>query len=169
MIRIAQVDDVVSLADIERAADATFRDENMAAVANGETMPARDLLRYLNAGRAWVDTDDLDRPIAYLLVDVTDDAVHIEQVSVHPAYAGQGKGRELIETLALWANQQGYSALTLTTFANVPWNAPYYARLGFDIVPPDRLTPGLRKVREHEVSVGLDEWPRVAMRRSLDG
>ncbi|WP_206604336.1 hypothetical protein [Arthrobacter pityocampae] len=63
--------------------------------------------------------------------------------------------------------QQGCSALTLTTFADVPWNAPYYARLGFAIVAPERLTPGLRAVRDHEAAVGLDAWHRVAMRRPL--
>lgn len=64
-------------------------------------------------------------------------------------------------------SHQGCSALTLTTFADVPWNAPYYARLGFEAVPPERLTPGLRAVRDHEATVGLDAWRRVAMRRPL--
>lgn len=146
-----------------------FRSEGMAFVADGVTMPIPELLRYQSAGRAWVDTDELGSPIAYLLLDVVDDSAHIKQVSVHPAHAGQGKGRQLIETAAGWAKQQGYSALTLTTFVDVPWNAPYYARLGFEIVPPSRLTPGLREIRQHEASAGLDAWPRVAMWRSLRG
>ncbi|WP_394247883.1 GNAT family N-acetyltransferase [Arthrobacter pityocampae] len=167
MIRSASVDDLASLPDIERAADATFRDVDMIAIADGGTMPAHDLLRYQEDGRAWIHTDDGGRPTAYLLVDVIDGAAHIEQVSVHPAHAGQGIGRRLIETMALWAKQQGCSALTLTTFADVPWNAPYYARLGFETVPPERLTPGLRTIRDHEAAVGLDAWHRVAMRKSL--
>ena len=57
--------------------------------------------------------------------------------------------------------------MTLTTFAEVPWNAPYYARLGFTILATDQLTPGLRRIRDHEVARGLDAWPRVAMRRPL--
>lgn len=168
MVRFAQVRDVLLLPDIERAADAVFIREGMAAVANGDTMPIGDLLRYQSAGRAWVDTDGLDRPVAYLLVDVVDDAAHIEQVSVHPSHAGQGKGRQLIETAAVWAKQQGFAALTLTTFADVSWNAPYYARLGFELVPANRLTPGLQEVRDHEASTGLDTWPRVVMQRSLN-
>jgi GNAT superfamily N-acetyltransferase len=167
MIRRAQMDDVELLSDIERAADAVFRGEGMEVVAEGETMSVPDLLRYQRAGRAWVDTDEFDRPIAYLLLDVVDGSAHIEQVSVHPSQAGQGKGRQLIEAAAEWANQQGYVMLTLSTFAHVPWNAPYYARLGFEIVPPDRITPGLREIRQHEASAGLDAWPRVVMSRTL--
>lgn len=165
MIRLVQANDVESLPGIERAADAVFGREGMAAVADGATMPIRELLRYQSAGRAFVDTDDLDRPVAYLLLDVVDGSAHIEQVSVHPSHAGQGRGRRLIEAAAAWANQQGYPMLTLTTFADVPWNAPYYSRLGFEIIPTSQLTPGLRKIQQHEASAGLNAWPRVAMRR----
>ncbi len=161
------MEDVKSLADIERAADAVFRSEGMATVADGETMPINDLLRYQRAGRAWVDIDEANRPIAYLLLDVIDGSAHIEQVSVHPTHAGQGKGRQLIEAAAEWAKQQGYVMLTLTTFAHVPWNAPYYARLGFEIIPPEEITPGLQNIRQHEASPGLDAWPRVVMSRTL--
>jgi GNAT superfamily N-acetyltransferase len=167
MIRPARLDDIESLSDIERAADAVFRSEGMAPVADGETMPIPKLQWYQRAGRAWVDTDEADRPIAYLLLDVIDGSAHIEQVSVRPSHAGQGKGRQLIEAAAEWAKQQGYAMLTLTTFANVPWNAPYYARLGFEIIPPDHITPGLREIRRHEASAGLDAWPRVVMSRTL--
>jgi hypothetical protein len=90
MIRLAQVDDVKTLSDIERAADAVFRSEGMAKVADGETMPIPDLLRYQHEGRAWVDTDEFDRSIAYLLLDVIDGSAHIEQVSVYPSHAGRG-------------------------------------------------------------------------------
>jgi GNAT superfamily N-acetyltransferase len=167
MIRLANVGDIKSLSDIERAADEVFRSAGMAPVADGETMPIPELLQYQRAGRAWVDAEDADRPVAYLLLDDIDGMAHIEQVSVHPSYAGLGRGRQLIEAAAQWATQQGYSMLTLTTFADVPWNAPYYARLGFEVVPSDRITPGLRKIRQHEASAGLDAWTRVVMSRKL--
>jgi hypothetical protein len=49
------MEDVESFAGIERAADAVFRSEEMATVADGEIMPINVLLRYQRAGRAWVD------------------------------------------------------------------------------------------------------------------
>ena len=108
-------------------------------------------------------------PVGYLLVDDVDGATHIEQVSVHPSVAGRGIGRALIETAVAHARARGHHRVTLTTFADVPWNAPYYRRLGFDVVPPDDQGPDLRRLRAHEASIGLDRWPRVAMARRLDG
>ena len=62
----------------------------------------------------------------------------------------------------------GLPALTLTTFAYVPWNAPYYARCGFRVLDDAEITPGLRAIREQEAALGLDRWPRVCMRRDLE-
>ena len=58
-------------------------------------------------------------------------------------------------------------ALTLTTFAEVPWNAPYYARCGFTVLDESAIGPDLRAVRAREADHGLDRWPRVCMRRTL--
>ena len=41
-------------------------------------------------------------------------------------------------------------AVTLTTFRDVPWNAPYYERLGFRTLAADEITPGLAAIRAHE-------------------
>lgn len=138
----------------------------MAAVADDEP-PAIDLLdRYLRAGHAWVTDDDTGRPVAYLIYDEVDGAAHIEQVSVHPEAAGRGVGRALIEHLAGRAASAGLLGLTLTTFADVPWNAPYYTRLGFRTLAENELTDGLREIRRAEAAHGLDHWPRVVMRRA---
>jgi len=38
---------------------------------------------------------------------------------------------------------------------------------GDEALPADELTPGLREIRAEEAAHGLDEWPRLAMRRDL--
>ena len=50
-------------------------------------------------------------------------------------------------------------------FADVPWNAPWYARHGWRTHRDPG--PALRAVRDHEAALGLD-WhgPRVVMVRS---
>ncbi|HEX3960074.1 MAG TPA: GNAT family N-acetyltransferase, partial [Trebonia sp.] len=65
------------------------------------------------------------------------------------------------------AAADGLAALTLTTFASVPWNAPYYRRCGFRVLDDEELTSGLRAIRHDEAELGLDRWPRVCMRRDL--
>ena len=85
---------------------------------------------------------------AYLLVDLVDGAAHIEQVSVHPDHARKGLGGALIEHAASWARARDLDSLTLTTYVAVPWNGPYYERLGFRRRTTDEETPGLRAIRE---------------------
>lgn len=168
-IRHATYDELPVLQDIERAAGAAFRGLGMVAVADDEP-PALDVLdHYRRAGRAWVACDADDHPVGYLICEPVDGALHIEQVSVHAKAARRGVGRALLAHAADRAHEQGLTALTLTTFAEVAWNAPYYTRLGFHTLDEAELTPGLRKVRAHEAELGLDRWPRVCMRRDLPG
>ncbi|MGH3498645.1 MAG: GNAT family N-acetyltransferase [Nocardioidaceae bacterium] len=141
----------------------------MASVADDEPPPANVLRAYQEAGRAWVATDVVDQPIAYLVVDVLDEAAHVEQVSVRPDYSRQGLGRQLLDAAESWGRQQGLTVMTLTTFADVPWNGPYYGRLGFRVVPENEWTAGQRRIRKHEADAGLDAWPRVVMQRPLPG
>ncbi len=72
-----------------------------------------------------------------------------------------------MDTAAAWAEQRDLAALTLTTYSDVPWNAPYYERLGFQIMAEDQISDGLRRIREHEEAHGLARWPRVTMRRPV--
>ncbi|MEU0193541.1 GNAT family N-acetyltransferase [Streptomyces afghaniensis] len=166
-IRPATTAELPALQDIERAAGALFRDLGMPEIADDEP-PALDVLeRYRGAGRCWVAADERDHPAAYLVAEPVDGALHIEQVSVHPRAARRGVGRQLLAYAADRAREEGLSALTLTTFAEVPWNAPYYARLGFCTLSEADLTPGLRGIRATEAEHGLDRRPRVCMRAPL--
>lgn len=166
-IRATHPDDLPRLQDIERAAGRCFRDVGMPEVADDEPFSLGELTRYHRDGLAWVAAGDTGIPAAYLLADRVDGNLHVEQVSVHPDHARRGIGRSLLDHLAAHAAHEGVPALTLTTFTDVPWNAPYYARCGFRPLAPAELTPGLRAIRAHEAAHGLDRWPRVCMRREL--
>jgi hypothetical protein len=43
-------------------------------------------------------------------------------------------GRALIDRVRAWAAETGRSTITLTTFAEVPWNGPLFAHLGFIVI-----------------------------------
>ncbi|MEV7084732.1 GNAT family N-acetyltransferase [Streptomyces sp. NPDC093085] len=172
VIRPAAHADLPVLQEIEGAAGEAFRALGMAGIADDAPPSLAVLEGYRSKEGAWVAGlpgigEGAGRPVAYLLDEPVDGAAHIEQVSVHPDAARLGIGRALIDHLAVRARGAGLTALTLTTFAAVPWNAPYYARLGFRTLPEDRLTDGLRAIRRAEAAHGLDRWPRVCMRREL--
>ncbi|ANS69737.1 acetyltransferase [Streptomyces lincolnensis] len=166
-IRAVHLDELTALQDIERAAGQCFREIGMPEIADDEPLTLGELTRYHHAGLAWVAANDTDIPVAYLIADRVDWNLHVEQVSVHPDSARRGIGRLLLDHLAARATSQKVPALTLTTFTEVPWNAPYYARLGFRILDDSRHTPALREIRRREAAHGLDRWPRVYMRRDL--
>lgn len=167
-IRAARSDDLAPLIEIERAAGEMFRTLGMDAVADDDPGLIGQLAPYAEDSRAFVAVDDTDRPVGYLLLAVVDAAAHIEQVSVHPDHARRGIGRALIERGAGWARERGLLGLTLTSYVDVPWNGPYYERLGFRYLATDEETPGLRSIRTHERQSGLDAWPRASMRRDLE-
>jgi ribosomal protein S18 acetylase RimI-like enzyme len=142
----------------------------MPEIAAHEPMTVDAMDAYRRSGRAWVlltaEAPDAT-PVGYALVDVVDGAAHIEQVSVDPAFARQGLGRRLIDHVAAEARGETRTAVTLTTFRDVPWNAPYYQRCGFRVLAESELGPELRAKRDAEATHGLDPALRVCMRRDL--
>ena len=73
-----------------------------------------------------------------------------------------GLGRQLIARVVADARAAGARAVTLTTYRDVPFNAPYYARLGFRVVADD-ADARLATLRAAERAAGIDVAPRVAM------
>jgi ribosomal protein S18 acetylase RimI-like enzyme len=165
LIRPARPDEVDALAQLEMAAGAPFADAGMHDVAAMSRDP-QSLVQFVAAGDAWVADVD-GRAAGYIIVEPVDGCLHIEQVSVHPDFMRRGFGSALLDHVATTARERGYPAVTLTTFRDLPWNGPFYQRNGYRILSADEETPGLRSIRAHEASLGLDRWPRCCMRRDL--
>lgn len=166
-IRRVRPEDVGRLQAIQLAAGSSFRDIGMHAVADSPPLATDSLSGYRRAGRAWAAADEHDDPVGFVVVDVVDGCAHVEQVSVHPAHAGQRIGAMLIDHVAGWAIRHGLAALTLITFRGVPWNAPYYERLGFHELAATDVTPGLAALATAEPDLGRGADSRVCMRREL--
>jgi hypothetical protein len=58
--------------------------------------------------------------------------------------------------------------VVLTTFSDVPWNAPYYRRLGFRDLPAEEWGSELAERVEQEDESGLDRRARVCLVRDVD-
>jgi GNAT superfamily N-acetyltransferase len=167
-IRLATLDDAALLPDIERSAGALFRAiPDIAWIADDDVMSVEAHLRLINAGTCWVGKDANSRPIAFISAERFAQDLHIWEISVHTSAQGQGIGRHLIETAVNHARQSGISAVTLTTFREIVWNEPYYARLGFETLSEDALSPRLRDILAAEIAHGLPGKRRCAMRLPL--
>ena len=160
-IRTARPDELPLLPPIERASGGPFRDFGMPEIADDDPMPLSTLAHL----HVWVAVDP--HPVAWVAVEVLpeDRAAHVEQICVHPDHARRGIGAALLDHVDRWAATRGLEALTLTTFRDIPWNGPYYRRLGFHEVAD--LSPGLTAVVAAETARGLDPATRVGLRRPL--
>jgi GNAT superfamily N-acetyltransferase len=166
VIRPPAPGELARLQEIEVAAGQAFADVGMAEIAAADPPSLATLERYRAADRTWVVTVG-DAVAGYILMDLVDGDAHVEQVSVDPRFRGRRLGGLLLDHVAAVARERGLGAVTLTTFRDVPWNEPYYARCGFRTLAEDELGPGLRALRATEAAHGLDPDQRVCMWRAL--
>ncbi len=165
VIRFARPQDLAALPVIERAAAAQFRATPYSWLADDDSLVSTDI--DLEHEDVWLMVDQEDHPIGFAIVHVLDQSVHLHELDVHPNYARQGLGRRLIVAIADWARTRGATALTLTTFADVLWNGPYYARLGFRTLDLTTISPALQAVRQQEAAAGLPMAQRICMQLDL--
>lgn len=156
-IRVALTRDLDGLREIEVASEQLFADVGIGPFSQDETSSSE---------RAAIVFVSGDPPVGFASVEVIDGVAHLGQLSVLPSASRQGRGSALVSAVCDWASSQNYEAVTLTTFRDVPWNGPFYVRLGFRTL--DDLTPGLAAIRDHEKAIGDDDFgPRIAMRKDL--
>jgi ribosomal protein S18 acetylase RimI-like enzyme len=153
------------------SADAGLRfadidDARVAASAHDAPLTIDELSAHLDDGRAWVATED-EHVVGFAVLDLVDGAAHIEEIDVARDAGRRGHGARLLDAIAQWAQSSGLDAVTLTTFRDVAWNAPWYARNGYRVLHERELTPQLRALRDKEDADGLPADLRVVMRFDL--
>ncbi|SHH19055.1 N-acetylglutamate synthase, GNAT family [Jatrophihabitans endophyticus] len=157
-VRVATEADLATLPELDARAGVVFR---VAGYALPELPLSPDALA--DAAAVFVVGDP---PDGFAWLDEVDGLAHLQEIAVAPRAMRTGLGSRLLEHACAWAGAAGHPALTLTTYADVPWNGPWYAARGF--VEVDDPTPGLRAIRDHERDVGLDDvGRRIVMRRTL--
>lgn len=165
-IRPARPDEAEVLPPIERSAGERFRSIGLDELADGDDLPPEFHRPLAEQGSTWVAERD-GRLIGFIACEAFDDALHIWEFSVRQEAQGQGVGRALLTAAVEGARARGLPAVTLTTFRDVAWNGPFYARCGFAILTDGELNERLAKARANEAAHGLDVQPRCAMRLSL--
>ncbi len=167
LIRLAKPEDAPLLPDIERSAGHLFRQiVGLEWIADDHVMTVDQHLPAILEKSAWVACEE-EATVGFLSAERTLDILHIREVSILASVMGRGIGRRLIQAAIAAANESGLSALTLTTFRDVPWNEPYYQRLGFETLAADDLDQRLATILADEVCAGLPGGRRCAMRLNL--
>lgn len=163
-LRGAKTSEIERVRAIERASATRFLGTSRAALAEDEPTDAVTLAARIASGGLLV-AEEGGEAVAFVMFREVEGCGYIEQIDVAPSHERRGIGARLIEAVADLARERGWPALTLSTFKDVPFNAPYYRRLGFADV--EVLTPAMLAIRAEHVARGLDESMRVFMRRAV--
>lgn len=163
-IRPARADEIDRVRQIERASATRFLGTDLTWLADDEPTDAATLAARIGEGGLLIAAD-ADVAVAFVMFREAEGYAYVEQIDVLPSHARLRIGAALLDAVASVARVRGWSALTLSTFKDVPFNAPYYARLGFAEV--ETLTPGMAQIRAEHEARGLDETARVFMRREV--
>ena len=168
MIRRPHPHEIKLLPQIENTADLRYR---RAALGRVVDMPPANLAS-LEAGRRenrlWVAVSPLNRPVGFALMKFPGGTAWLDQLSVLDRWQRRGFGSALIDRTAAAARARAHRTLYLSTYRDVSWNAPYYARRGFMDVPRGNWPHVFRMQSMEENRHGHPPWRRTIMQRSLD-
>jgi GNAT superfamily N-acetyltransferase len=131
--------------------------------------PNRELSFYsdlIARGWCWVARDQQGEVKGFIAAQRIADDLHFCEMAVSRALQRQGIGRSLMQAAIASAQARGLERLTLTTFRDVPWNAPAYESFEFRRMNPKQIPRRLKRVLCAEVAAGLEIGSRCAM--SLD-
>ncbi|HRE27557.1 MAG TPA: GNAT family N-acetyltransferase [Anaerolineales bacterium] len=168
-IRRAGPNDLPLLPAIESAAGRLFIELPDPPAGTSGVMSLTALAHWLREGAIWVAVEAGGAPVGFAVAREVDGAGYLHEIDVHPEHGGRGLGRLLIAAVCAWARARGWGWLWLSTFRDVAWNAPFYARLGFHEVSDEAVGPGLRAIRAEEIVAGLAPEHRVFMALELAG
>lgn len=167
-IERAHATHVDAICAIERTAVELFREHRAWPFYSSISIPPELLEEEIQRGLVWVALpDDGHVPVGFVWLDTEQggDVAGIAEIDVLPEYSRRGIGAALLEHACDWARSAGYRRIDLGTLADVPWNAPFYARHGFTIV--DKSDPAFAYARERDQENGFPETLRVFMSRDL--
>jgi N-acetylglutamate synthase-like GNAT family acetyltransferase len=163
-IRAATQEDFAALAEVSRAADTMFAEV-------GLDLPPDDPLAEFHAADhvllAEFAGPQPASPLGFAALMAMRESAHLAMLGVHPDRTRRGIGGTLLEAACSWARDQGHRAVTLTTFRDVPFNAPWYSRRGFVEVPAALLSEELAERHRVESAGAGVSAPRVVMRRPV--
>jgi GNAT superfamily N-acetyltransferase len=167
LIRPAVAADLPLLGPLEDRAGLRFRESVHPYCADFSSFDAGHLAELVGAGTVWVAVGADDTPIGFAIAEARGGEGYLHELDVDVAHGRRGVGRALVRRVAEWARSTGFETLLLSTFRDVPWNAPYYERLGFQIVPLDVYDDAMRAQRQSDAAAGMRLESRVMMRAAL--
>ena len=167
MIRPAQIADIPAFAHIETEADRRYDETGLLADAtNSDNIPQAAIREAILSGLACVVECAGGGIVGFCLCTIRAPDLYLDQISVLPEQGGQGLGRALMAAVRDLAHGHGLPSVSLSTFRHVPWNGPFYRRLGYTEIPRAELMPWMLELESMQAEY-LDISQRCFMRLDL--
>lgn len=178
IVREASYEDIGDLQEIERSAAQLFQQSPYPELAG--FAPISSLIygqAFSQRHPIWIAESTLpdahDQPhkarrsagFAYCLP--LDDGLQLQELSVHGDFQRRGIGQALLLAVIDKAKARSAAFLSLTTYADIAWNGPFYRRHGFEQLAADRLPQSLCEILDKEILSGANEATRCVMRLDL--
>ncbi len=104
----------------------------------------------------------------FIFAEPTPSGLYLREMAVAPAAQRRGLGAALLATAADEARVRKLKAAWLTTDRSLPWNAPFYARLGFAFVEGAAIPADMLARLAGQAAAGYDPAARCVMVRRAD-
>ncbi|MCD2177520.1 GNAT family N-acetyltransferase [Rhizobium sp. C1] len=161
-IKAAGIPDFKRIQEIELAAFETLRSAG-AVSGKAEASSDEELFRYLEDNLLLAAFDAGGELLGYAGAYAAGTDLHIGEMDVDPRFQRRGVGRSLISAFLAEGGRRKLRAVTLTTDRFAPFNAPFYASMGFQLLEGSEIPERLKAILDGEVGRGFDPARRVAM------
>ncbi len=162
-IRFAKASDLAVLPEIERRASVLYKDTKFAKAVGDDVTTLADFKEAQVHGCLFVAVDFNDQPVGFAFMEIMRQGVHLDELNVLPEYGGHGIGTALVKKVCAWAAENNYPVVTLTTYTDIPWNAPFYRKCGFIDLSREEIPEDLYTLFLNEHKSGLLMADRAVM------
>ena len=156
-----------ALACIEIEAAKRFLGTGLVDHLQDTSFDTASLKALIDCKQVWLACAEDNTPVGFIVVSVRGSLAYLEEMDVLPAHGRRGIGARLVSAAKEWARDKGFDALILSTFESIPWNVPFYKRLGFAVLPEERWSADMLHLRAEEQERGLPIDKRVIMKLEL--
>lgn len=166
-IELARMRHLSMIPGIEQTAATMFPEDYLPSTIRFDVTDGRTLREAQAESRLWAATTRKGKLVGFAMADVVDGRAHLDEINVLPEFGQRGIGTQLVHKVRDWAVSCGFTGLSLVTFRDLPWNAPFYEKLGFVMMQESDLGEGLLELLDEEAAAGIDVTRRVCMHLAL--
>ncbi|WP_169711715.1 GNAT family N-acetyltransferase [Henriciella litoralis] len=166
-IRDGRSSDAPSVIAVDIAASDLFRPTGLLSKdALGDHVSADAINAAIDRGLMKVAVVESGDVAGFLMASIQDGDLYIDQISVSPDFGRRGIGTALMKTAEDMATNLGINSILLSTFRDLAWNGPFYASLGYGVIPKHAYSSFMKEVEAAQAPF-MDVSLRIFMRKTV--